>query len=91
MQFKVIVVVDRCLGGHFEERFTVIDLHFDFRFFLVHAPLGINAVNEFGVYVPSKHHRIAKLAHYESNTKGVGPIFEKLEIMPAFVPQTDTL
>ncbi len=38
MQLKVIVVVDHCLGGYFEERFTVIDPHFGFRLFLVHVP-----------------------------------------------------
>ncbi len=35
-------------GAHLEERFTVIDPHFDFRLFLVHAPWGANPVNEFG-------------------------------------------
>ncbi len=40
MQFNVIVVVDHYLGGHFEERFTVIDPHFDFRLLLVHARKG---------------------------------------------------
>ncbi len=48
MQFKVIVVVDHCLGGHSEERFTVIDSHFEFRLFLVHASWGANSVSEIG-------------------------------------------
>ncbi len=48
IQFKVIVVVDRCLGEHFEELFTVIDPTFDFRLLLVHAPKGANPVNDFG-------------------------------------------
>ncbi len=43
-----MVVVDHCFGGYYEERFTEIDPHFDFRLFLVHTPYGANSVNEFG-------------------------------------------
>ncbi len=44
MRFKVIVVVDHCLGAHLEERFTVVDPHFDFRLFLFLAPSMNSAV-----------------------------------------------
>ncbi len=48
MRLKVMSVVVRHRGRHYDGRFIVSNPHSDFRLAHVHAPHGANPANEFG-------------------------------------------